>query len=81
MTFDEAYKAKLVTDEHIDAAVEEFLNDPTPGTCLLTESIMIDVCAIIDANAPAREVLAKRNVSDAEMRIAVKTAILLAPVG
>lgn len=77
-TIDHLYKLKLVTDEQLDAAATDFLNDPTPGARLLAEGIAVDVCAIMAANPHAREVLAARDTSEAQMRMAVRTAILLA---
>ncbi|AWB23302.1 hypothetical protein DA075_22355 [Methylobacterium currus] len=44
----------------------------------LTEGGVIDVSAIMLANPYAREVVADPNVSQAQMRMAVRTAILLA---
>ncbi|ACA16341.1 hypothetical protein M446_1859 [Methylobacterium sp. 4-46] len=78
LTIEQLYKSKRVTDEQLDAAVTNFLNDPEPGARPLAEGIAIDVCAIMAANPHAREVLAARNSSEAQMRVAVRTAILLA---
>ncbi|MFE1599764.1 hypothetical protein [Methylobacterium sp. ID0610] len=77
-TIGELYKLDRVTDEQIDAAVMDYLNDPMPGESLLAEGIAIDVCAIMAANPHAREVLAMRGSSEDQMRMAVRTAILLA---
>jgi hypothetical protein len=77
-TIEHLYKLKLVTDEQLDAAVIDFLNDPTPGARPLAEGILIDTCAIMAANPYAREVLAASDTSEAQMRMAVRTAILLA---
>ncbi|ACA21206.1 hypothetical protein M446_6973 (plasmid) [Methylobacterium sp. 4-46] len=78
LTIGDLYKLKLVTDEQLDAAVMDFLSDPKPGPRPLAEDIAIDVCAIMAASSHAREVLAARGSSEAEMRMAVRTAILLA---
>ncbi|ACA18336.1 hypothetical protein M446_3970 [Methylobacterium sp. 4-46] len=77
-TISDLYEFKRVTDEQLDAAVTNFLNDPKPGARPLAEGIAIDVCAVIAANPHAREVLAARASSEAEMRMAVRTAIMLA---
>ncbi len=79
-TIEAAYKLNLITDEQLDAAVTDYLNDPTPGLHQLAEGIVIDVSAIMLANPYAREILADPNSSEGQMRMAVKTAILLAPV-
>ncbi|ACA16084.1 hypothetical protein M446_1583 [Methylobacterium sp. 4-46] len=77
-TIGDLHKRKRVTDEQLDAAVADYLNDPAPGPRQLAEGIAIDVCAIMQANPQAREVLAMHGSSDAQMRAAVRTAILLA---
>jgi hypothetical protein len=77
-TIDTLHRLGRVTDEQIDVAVEDFLNDPVPGARPLADGIAIDVCAVMAANPYAREVLAARDTSEAQMRMAVRTAILLA---
>jgi hypothetical protein len=77
-TIGDLYKRKRITDEQIDAAVTDYLNDPIPGSRPLTQDIAVDVCAIMQANPHAREVLAKRDATEAQMRMAVRTAIMLA---
>lgn len=77
-TIGELYKRKRITDEQIDAAVADYLNDPVPGPRPITRDIAVDVCAIMQANSHAREVLAMRDSTEAQMRMAVRTAIMLA---
>ncbi|GJD64031.1 hypothetical protein [Methylobacterium frigidaeris] len=77
-TIGDLYERKRVTDEQIDAAVTNYLNDPVPGPRPLSQGLAIDVCAIMEANPHAREVLALRDATEAQMRMAVRTAILLA---
>ncbi|ACA21121.1 hypothetical protein M446_6878 [Methylobacterium sp. 4-46] len=77
-TIERLYKRKLITDEQLDAVVMNFLNAPKPGARPLVEGVAIDVCAIMAANPHAREVLAARDSSEAEIRMAVRTAILMA---
>ncbi|WP_018260551.1 hypothetical protein [Methylobacterium sp. WSM2598] len=77
-TIENLYKLKRITDEQLDAAVTDYLNDPTPGPRQLADGLVIDVCAVMEANPHARAVLAARDSSEAQMRMAVRTAILLA---
>lgn len=77
-TIGDLYKRRRITDEQIDAAVTDYLNDPIPGPCPLTQDIAADICAIMQANPHAREVLAMRDATEAQMRMAVRTAIMLA---
>ncbi|TGD94023.1 hypothetical protein [Methylobacterium nonmethylotrophicum] len=77
-TIGDLYDRKRITDEQIDAAVTDYLNDPMPGPRRLSQGLAIDVCAIMAANPHAREVLAQRDTTEAQMRMAVRTAILLA---
>jgi hypothetical protein len=79
-TVQDLYNLKRITDEQLDAVVTDFLNDPKPSPRPLAEGVAIDVCAIMAANRHAQEVLRARRSSEAEMRAAVKTTILLAPV-
>ncbi len=80
-TIEERLRAGEITDEWLDAAVTDYLNDPTPGTRTIAEGIAIDVCAILLASPYARKVLADPDASEAQMRMAVRTAILLARPG
>ncbi|WP_342636510.1 hypothetical protein [Methylobacterium nonmethylotrophicum] len=79
-TVQDLYILKRITDEQLDAAVTDFLNDPKPGPRPLAEGVAIDVCAIMAADPHAQGILAARHSSEAEMHAVVKTAILLAPV-
>ncbi|ACL61172.1 hypothetical protein [Methylobacterium nodulans] len=74
----ELYKLKHVTDEQIDAAVADYLNDPTSGMRLIAEGVALDLAAVVLAHPYARAVLAWENATEAQRRIVVRTAILLA---
>ncbi|WP_245442830.1 hypothetical protein [Methylobacterium terrae] len=77
-TIGDLYKRGRITNEQIDAAVTAYLNDPIPGPRPLTQEIAVDVCAIMQTNPHAREILAMRDSTEAQMRMAVRTAIMLA---
>ncbi|KMO35852.1 hypothetical protein VQ02_16540 [Methylobacterium variabile] len=77
-TIGDLYKRKRITDEQIDEAVTSYLNDPTPGLRPLAQGVAVDVGAIMQATPHAREVLAMRDATEAQMHMAVRTAILLA---
>ncbi|ACL58822.1 hypothetical protein [Methylobacterium nodulans] len=77
-TIGELYKLKHVTDEQLDAAVRDYLNDPTPGMRLITEGVALDLTAVVLGHPYVREVLARENAPEAQRRNAERTAILLA---
>ncbi|ACA17307.1 conserved hypothetical protein [Methylobacterium sp. 4-46] len=79
-TIGELFKLKAVTDEQVKSAVAASLDGPTPGLRLIAEGVAVDLAAVIPANAYAREVLALTNALEAQRRMAVRTAILLARV-
>ncbi|GJD66817.1 hypothetical protein [Methylobacterium frigidaeris] len=80
MTGGDAYKAKLLTDEALDAAIAAYLADPSKPVVLEIGKHRLDVAAAVLANAYSTEVLAREDGTPAQRRNAVKTAILLAPV-
>ncbi|AWB25152.1 hypothetical protein DA075_27800 [Methylobacterium currus] len=81
MTGGEAYRAKLITDDALDAAIAAYLADPSKPVVLEIGNGSLDVAAAVLANAYSTEVLARDGVTAPQRRNAVKTAILLAPVG
>jgi hypothetical protein len=81
MTGGDAYKAKLLTDDALDAAISAYLADPSRPVALEIGKARLDVGAAVLAHAYAVEVLAREGVTEPQRRQAVKTAILLAPVG
>ncbi|AWN55080.1 hypothetical protein [Methylobacterium sp. 17Sr1-1] len=81
MTAGDAYKQKLLTDDALDAAISAYLADPSKLAVLEIGKARLDVAAAVLANAYSTEVLAREGVTAPQQRNAVKTAILLAPVG
>jgi hypothetical protein len=81
MTGGEAYRAKLPTDDAIDAAISAYLADPSAPAVIEIEKGRIDVATAVLAHTYAVEVLAREGVTGPQRRNAVRTAVLLAPVG
>ncbi|TGD93708.1 hypothetical protein [Methylobacterium nonmethylotrophicum] len=81
MTGGDAYKQKLLTDDALDAAIAAYLADPSKPAVLEVGKGRLDVAAAVLANAYSTEVLAREDGSPGQRRTAVRTAILLAPVG
>ncbi|TGE01482.1 hypothetical protein EU555_04780 [Methylobacterium nonmethylotrophicum] len=80
-TVQDLYILKRITDEQLEAAVTDFLNDPKPSPRPLAEGVANNVCAIMAADPHAQGILAAEHSSEADIHAAVRTAILLAPVG
>ncbi|WP_407530432.1 hypothetical protein [Methylobacterium oryzisoli] len=80
-TLDELYKASLVTDEDLNAAVSGNLLDPTPCPRSIAVGVSLDVAAAVLANRWITDMLADEERSEAVRHTAVRTAILLARVG
>ena len=81
MTGGDAYKQKLLTDDALDAAISAYLADPSKLVLVEVGKDGIDVSAAVMAHAYAVEVLAREGATGPQKRNAVKTAVLLAPVG
>lgn len=81
MTGGEAYKQKLLTDDALDAAISAYLADPSKLAVIEIGKGSLDVAAAVLTNAYSVEVLAREGVTAPQQRHAVKTAVLLAPVG
>ncbi len=80
MTGGEAYRAKLITDEQLDAAIATYLADPSQPIALEINGKRLDVAAAVLAHQWSADELAVEGATPARRRNAVKTAILLAPV-
>ena len=79
MTGGGAYKAKLLADDALDAAITAYLADPSKPAVLEVGKARLDVSAVL-ANAYSTEVLAREDGSPGQRRNAVRTAVLLAAV-
>ncbi len=81
MTGGEAYRAKLITDDMLDAAIAAYLADPSRLSILEVGKGRLDVAAAVLAHQWSAEELAVEDATPARRRNAVKTAVLVAPVG
>ena len=80
MTGGEAYRAKLLTPEALDAAIAAYLADPSAPAVLEIGDRRLDVAAAVLAHQWSADELAVEDATPARRRNAVKTAILLAPI-
>ncbi|MDV2985727.1 UNVERIFIED_CONTAM: hypothetical protein Q9R58_15555 [Methylobacteriaceae bacterium AG10] len=79
-TVGELFKAKAVTDDQVNAAVEAYLAEPRPGVCPLGDTYVLDVDAAVRAHVPSRLVICDVHARKADKGTAVRTAILLARI-
>jgi hypothetical protein len=80
-TLGDLYKAKRLTDDDLTAAVAGYLADPTPGQSEIAEGVRLDIGAAVLESPYATEILAREGAPEAQRRMAVRTAILLAKAG
>lgn len=80
MTGGEAYRAKLITDDGLDAAISAYLADPSAPAVLEINKGSLDIAAAVLAHQWSAEELAVVDATPARRRNAVRTAVLLAPV-
>ncbi len=59
MTGSEAYRAKLISDDALDAAISAYLADPSRPVVLEMGKDAIDIVAAVPAKAYSMEVLAR----------------------
>lgn len=81
MTGGEAYRAKLITDDALDTGIAAYLADPSKPVVLEIGKHRLDIAAAVLAHQWSAEELAVEDATPARRRNAVRTAILLAPVG
>lgn len=77
-TVGELFKAKAVTDDQVNAAVDAYLADPKAGTYEVAAGLRLDLSAAVKAHATALLVFHDVHARSVEKRTAVRTAILLA---
>jgi hypothetical protein len=77
-TVGELFKAKAVTDEQLNAAVEAYLNDLEASTFPIADGYVGDLDSAVVEHLTASLVLASETVSMTRRRDVVRTAILLA---
>ncbi|CAO4192382.1 hypothetical protein [Methylorubrum extorquens] len=77
-TVGELFKAKAVTDEQVNAAVEVYLSDLEAGIFPIADGYVVDVDAAVVKHLWASHVIANAESILGLKRAAVRTAILLA---
>ncbi|BAQ44422.1 hypothetical protein [Methylobacterium aquaticum] len=75
-----SYKAKLLTDDALDAAITAYLADPSAPAVLKIDDKRLDLAAAVLAHQWSADELAVADATPARRRQAVKTAVLLATV-
>ncbi|KQQ23750.1 hypothetical protein ASF53_05355 [Methylobacterium sp. Leaf123] len=77
-TVGELFKAKAVTDEQVNAAVDAYLADPGTTAHPIADGYSIDLAAAVAGHGWASAVVANPESSPTLKRGAIRTAILLA---
>ncbi len=77
-TVGELFKAKAVTDEQVNAAVEAYRADPGTTAHPIADGYSLDLGGAVAGHPWASEVVANTESSENLKRAAVRTAILLA---
>lgn len=77
-TIADLFKAKAVTDEQVDQAVETYLSAPGTSAHPIAEGYTVDLAAAVRGHGWARKVTANPEANPILKRAAVQTAILLA---
>lgn len=77
-TTSDLFKAKLVTDEEVNAAVDVFMRDATVSLLRFASGHTLDPAAAVKAHEPARIAVTDSDRSEKFRRGMVRTAILLA---
>ncbi|KMO14862.1 hypothetical protein [Methylobacterium platani] len=81
MTGGEAFRAKLLTRDALDASVSAYLADPSQPVVLEIGDKRLDVAAAVLAHKWSTDELAVEDATPERRRQAVRTAVLVAPVG
>lgn len=77
-TVGELFKARTVTDDEVNAAVDAYLADPVASTFTITDGYVVDLDAAVVEHPWASLVVANEEASPSLKRAAVRMAILLA---
>ena len=78
LTVGDLFKAKAVTDEQVNAAVERYLAEPKTSAHPIADGYTVDLAAAVAGHGWASQVTANPATHPLLMRAAVQTAILLA---
>ncbi|MBB2961550.1 hypothetical protein [Methylobacterium sp. R2-1] len=78
LTVGDLFKAKAVTDEQVNAAVEQYLAEPRTSAHPIAEGYTVDLAAAVAGHGWASQLTANPDSHPVLKRAAVQTAILLA---
>lgn len=77
-TVGELFKAKAVTDDEVNAAVDAYHADPATSAHPIADGYSLDLAAAVAGHAWVSQVVGNPESSSGLKRAAVRTAILLA---
>jgi hypothetical protein len=80
LTIGELLKRKRLSEAELGLAVMAYLADQAPGLRRIADGIAVDIAVAVRVSSYARALLAPENAPEAQRRVAVRTAILLARV-
>ncbi|PXW63070.1 hypothetical protein [Methylobacterium sp. B4] len=78
LTVGDLFKAKAVTDEQVNTAVETYLTRPETSAHPIAEGYTVDLAAAVEGHGWASQIAANPAINPVLRRAAVQTAILLA---
>jgi hypothetical protein len=77
-TTGELYKAKVILEADVQAAVDAFMADPATTTFLFGDGYQIDLAEAVSSHEWAKVTVTNRDTTQHLRRAAVRTVILLA---
>lgn len=77
-TIGDLFKAKAITSDEVNTAVDVFMRDPTVSLFRFASGHTIDPAAAVKDHEPSRKAVAEPGASETFRRGMVRTAILLA---
>lgn len=80
LTVGDLFKAKAVTDEQVNRAVETYLTKPDTAAHPIADGYTVDLAAAVAGHGWARRLMAVPRTNPVLKRAAVQTAILMARV-
>jgi hypothetical protein len=78
LTTADLYKAKVLLEADVQAAVDAFMADPTTTAFLFGDGYQIDLAEAVSSHEWAKVTVANKEATEHLKRVAVRTAILLA---
>ncbi|WP_187275221.1 hypothetical protein [Methylobacterium sp. WL120] len=78
LTTGDLFKAKAITDDEVNAAVDLFMRDPTVSMFRFASGHTLDLAAAVKAHEPARLAVTDPDRTERHRRLMVRNAILFA---